>query len=181
MAGIEVEIAAQALSCREVEDGLDAFTAEVVEYAQSIAPEFGDLPPHRVAPAEGEPGDYKESIHAEHLGVGARRVISRDDPIAFWVEMGTRHMPEYAVFAKTAEHFGGTAPEVGGAGVAHAQSHLREAITRLEELHAGGAAAHEIAAQKARVRMARQQRSAEFKAAAPKRSRRRGKSGRGRR
>lgn len=166
MAGeIEAILAAagEALTSIEVNRGLDHFAGEVAEYAQSIAPVFGDLPPKRDAPPEGEPGEFRDSIHVEHPRPGVRRVISRDDPIALWAEMGTQHMPEYAVFSRTAEHFGGTAPVIGDDGVMHAQSHLRKALTRLAELHAAGAGADEIAVQQTRVRMARQQRSAEFR------------------
>ncbi|KLO31585.1 hypothetical protein ABW16_01755 [Mycolicibacter heraklionensis] len=187
MAGeIEAILAAAgaALTAREVEDGLDHFAGEVCEYARSIAPVFGDRPPKRDAPPFDEPGGFRDSIHVEHPRRGVRRVISRLDPLALWQELGTIHMPEYAVFSRTAEHFGGTAPVIGDDGVMHAQSHLRKALVRLAELHAAGAGADEIAVQQTRVRMARQQRSAEFRRGQNERRRSRraaGRPGKGRR
>lgn len=78
---------------------LRAVAEDAAEYARSIAPV--------------DEGDYKKSIHTEDLddvnGLPARRVIA-DDYKAIWIEYGTKEpgpTPEFAVFAKTADHFGG--------------------------------------------------------------------------
>ena len=168
---IETEIAA-ALGSGAIERHLDKFAREVAEYAKSIAPVFGDRAPRRSAPADGEPGDYRDSIHVENRGVGKRRVIA-DDFKAIWIEVGTTHMPEYAVFEKTAQHFGGSGV-VFSEGIEHARHHLREALRDLAELRLAGAGDSAIAAAQERVRQGRIRRSAEFKAArGPRRRRRR--------
>lgn len=58
-------------------------------------------------------GDYKKSIHTEDLddvnGLPARRIIATDHK-AIWIEYGTGQpapTPEFAVFAKMADHFDG--------------------------------------------------------------------------
>lgn len=187
MAGeIEAILAAagEALTLREVEEGLDRMGDDVCEYAQSIAPVFGDLPPKRDSPPFDEPGGFRDSIHVEKPHAGVRRIISRLDPLALWAELGTIHMPEYATFSKTAEHFGGTPPEIGGAGVMHAQANLRGELVKLGQLRESGADGELISAQLQRVRSARVQRSAEFKDAQNTRRRARraaGRPGRGRR
>lgn len=172
---IEAEIAAQFAGAVEVEHAVEKFAHKVAEYAKSLAPVFGDLPPRRGEPAHGEPGDYRDSIKVEHppraTAVPTRRVISRDFKAA-WIELGTRHMPEYAVFAKTAAYFGGTGPTIDE-GVEHAQGHLRRELETLAKLRAGHAGTmHEaiaksksIAEQKRAVDQARMTRSAAFKAA----------------
>lgn len=171
---IEAEIAA-ALHAVEIEHELDKFCDKVIEYAKGIAPVFGDLPPKRDEPGIGEPEDYKNSIRQlpGHRKPGHRRVGS-DDPKAIWIEVGTRHMPEYAVFSKTAKYFGGTGPIIDE-GVQQAQSKLRSELEKLEKLGAEGAALHHIEAQRRAVNQARQARSSAFKAA-----RGRGRRGRSR-
>lgn len=162
---IEAELAAQFVGAAEVHVALDKFAHEVAEYAKSIAPVFGDRPPHRDAPKHGAEGDYRDSIHVEPVRVGAltRRVITRDFK-AIWIELGSSKMPEYAVFAKTAAYFGGTGPVIDE-GVQAAQGTLREELEKYAKLTAVGAAAEEIAAQGHAVSRARYARSAAFRAA----------------
>ena len=168
---LEGEILAQFAGNVEVEHHLDHFAQKVADYAKGLAPVFGDKPPKRNEPGIGDAGDYKESIQVErHHGPGKRRVISRD-PKAIWIELGTVHMPEYAVFAKTAAYFGGTGPVIEQ-GIVTAQGKLREELENLAKLTATGAAAHEISAAEGAVRSARQARSAAFKAARGPRRRR---------
>lgn len=170
---IEDEISA-GLHAVEIEHELDRFCDKVINYAKDLAPVFGDLPPKRDEPGIGDPEDYKNSIRQlpGHRKPGHRRVGS-DDPKAIWIEVGTRHMPEHAVFTKTAKYFGGTGPIIDE-GVQHAQSNLRSELEKLEKLGAEGAATHQIAAQRRAVDQARAARSSAFKAA-------RGRRGRGRR
>lgn len=171
---IESEIAAQFAGAAEVKLGVDKLAHEVADYAKSIAPVFGDQPPKRGEPGVGEPGDYKESIGVEAAPgakTPARRVISRD-PKAIWVELGSRHMPEYAVFAKTAAHFGGTGPVIEE-GVDYAQGRLRGELKKLAEMTAAGASDAGLAAQRSAVDQARLGRSAAFRAARGPRRRRR--------
>jgi hypothetical protein len=171
---IEAEILAQMAVSTEVQHGLDELSGEVRDYAKSIAPVFGDRPPHRDAPPKGSEGDFRDSIQVEKVAgeLDVRRVISRDDPMAVWQELGTRHMPEYAVFAKAAAMFGGSGPVVDE-GVQHAQHKLRHELEKLAKLRAGVAGtmaeaverATSISAQKHAVDRARLARSAAFKAA----------------
>jgi hypothetical protein len=157
----------------------DHLAGEVRDYAKSLAPVFGDLPPHRGSPPHGAPGDYKDSIKVvshptEPLG---RRVISNDFK-ALWIEVGSRHMPEYAVFTKTAKYFGGT-PPILSAGVQDAQHHLRGELEKLGKLmatsavglKAGIAKAEAIAKQRRIVESARTARSQAFNAARSPRKR----------
>lgn len=161
----------------EAELALDEFCPQVVEYAKSLAPVFDSERDRRQTPGIGDPEDYKNSIKTTPVGPGHRRVGS-DDPKAVWVELGSRHMPEYAVFAKTAKYFGGTGPvvvSVGGhdEGIEKAQHHLRGELERLEKLVATGAAVHQIKAQRLAVNQARVARSAAFNANRPRRRGRR--------
>ncbi|OIN79765.1 hypothetical protein [Mycobacterium malmoense] len=155
----------------EIEGALDEFAHEVADHAKSLAPEFDAERDRRSEPGIGDPGDFKNSIKVETTGKpGRRRVISRD-PKAIWAEMGSVHMPEYAVFAKTAAYFGGTGPVIEE-GVQRAQSRLRTEVEKLAKLTAEGAGIHKLSAQAARVTQARIDRSAAFKAARPRRRRR---------
>ncbi|ORA40903.1 hypothetical protein BST20_01780 [Mycobacterium branderi] len=164
----------------EVEAALDHLAHEVCEQVKSETPVFGDLPPHRDAPAEGEPGDARNAVHVEPLPDGGRRVISRDKK-AVWIEIGTRHMPEYAPFTKAAAMFGAEGgpsfsssgrDSMADEGVAREHERLRGELENLAKLTATGAAAHHIAAARRSVEQARTARSAAFKAARPRRGRR---------
>jgi hypothetical protein len=151
----------------------DHLANEVRDYAKGLAPVFGDRDPRRGSPAHGEPEDYKNSIKVtahptEPLG---RRVISTDFK-ALWIEVGNRHMPEYAVFTKTAAYFGGT-PPILNEGVRDAQHHLRGELEKLAKLSAMSAVGLKSGIEKSRalteqkhaVNRARNARSAAFKAA----------------
>ena len=175
---IESEIAA-GLHSFEVERELDKLAERVAEYARGIAPVFGDHDPRRGEPGDGQAtGAYRDSIEVTPNGPGRRRVGS-DDIKAVWIEVGTRHMPEYAVFTKTGAHFGDTRGPIIDEGVRRAQHALRGELAKLAELRAAGAlgtAEHAalIGSQRARVEAARQARSSAFKAArGPRRHRRR--------
>ncbi|PIJ36737.1 hypothetical protein BMW24_003475 [Mycobacterium heckeshornense] len=175
---IEDEIAA-GLASAEVQAALDELAREVCDQVKALTPVFGDRPPHRAAPAEGEIGDARNAVHVEPLPDGGRRVISRDKK-AVWIEIGTRHMPEYAPFTKAAAMFGAEGgpsfsasgrDSMSDEGVAHAHAHLRGELERFAKLSAEGAAAHEIAAAARSVQQARIARSAAFKAARGRRGR----------
>lgn len=172
--GIEAEIAA-GLHAVEIEHELDKFADKVRDYARDLAPVFGETgrDDRRDAPPEGAPGDFRDSIKASTTGKPGHRRVGSNSPIALWQEVGTRHFPEDAIFAKTAKHFGGTGPIIDE-GVQHAQGKLRGELERLEKLTAVGVGAHHIAAQRRAVERARQARSAAFKAARG-RGRRRGR------
>jgi hypothetical protein len=182
---IQAELLGQMVGATEVTDGLDKLAKDVCEAARSIAPVFGDLPPHRGAPAEGDVGEYRDSIHVEdvHGHPDVRRVISRDKK-AIWIETGTRHMPEYAVFTRAAALFGAEGgpsfsasgrDSMADEGVHHAHHKLRDELETLAKMKATDVAAHHISAQRGVVNQARIARSAAFKAARP-RSRGRGRS-----
>lgn len=67
-------------------------------YAQSIAP---------VDTVDGDPGVYRDSIHVEEDGEGARIVADATNQagigIAAWVEVGDSKTPPHHVLAKTGE------------------------------------------------------------------------------
>lgn len=64
---------------------------QAVEYAKSIAPV--------------DTGAYRDSIKVERRGSKVRVVWK--DYKSHWIEYGTEDTPEYAIRAKTIEHFGG--------------------------------------------------------------------------
>ena len=162
----------------EAELALDEFCLKVVDYAKGLAPVFDSERDRRATPGIGDPEDYKNSIEQfPRVGPGHRRVGS-EDPKAVWVELGSKHMPEYAVFAKTGAYFGSTtAPvvSVGGhdEGIEHAQHHLRGELETLAKLRATGAGYQAIRAQRIAVAQARTARSAAFNANRPRRRGRR--------
>lgn len=177
MRGPEVMIAAEKLA------------KEVVEYAQGIAPVFGDKDPHRNTPPHGDPEDYKNSIRALAPRIEGDTVIvsvETNDYKAWWIEYGSRHMPEYAVFSRTAEHFGGTGPDMASEQVSTAHGILRAALQDLalaralpgHNEHLGFQKAAAIGKAKQAVEQARSGRSAASRAAARNS---RGRGGRGRR
>lgn len=182
---VEDEILAQMVGAAEITDGLDKLAHDVCEAARGMAPLFGDLPPHRTHPEEGDVGEYRDSIHVEdvHGHPDTRRVISRDKK-AIWIEIGTKHMPEYAVFTRAAKLFGAEGgpsfsasgrDSMSDEGVHHAHQHLRDELETLAKMKATDVAAHHIAAQRGVINQARIARSAAFNAARP-RSRGRGRS-----
>lgn len=91
----------------KVAAGVQAKAAKVQEFWKSVAPVFGDRPPHRSAPAYGAPGDYRGSIHVTDKGgdEGPRARVGASDFKAKWIEFGTKHMPEYAPKAKVLAKF----------------------------------------------------------------------------
>jgi meiotically up-regulated gene 157 (Mug157) protein len=91
----------------KVAAAVQAKAEKVKDYWQSIAPVFGDKPPHRSAPSYGSPGDYKDSVHVSDAGSDgeARSRVGTGDFKAKWIEYGTAHMPPYAPLAKTKARF----------------------------------------------------------------------------
>lgn len=177
---IESEIALGAKSA-EVRHELRELANKVCEQVKAETPVFGEMgrDEHRTDPPEGKPGDARDAVQVEPHG-DAFRVISRDKK-AVWIEIGTRHMPEYAPFSKAAAMFGAKGgpsfsadgrDSLGEHGVAKAHEHLRGELETLAKLKITGAAAHEIAAARTSVAQARIARSAAFKAARPRRGRR---------
>lgn len=75
---------------------------EVQNYWKSIAPVFGDKPPHRKEPKSGEPGDYRDSIIVKNAGDGkeVRWRVLPTDLKRKWIEFGTKNMPEEALVPK---------------------------------------------------------------------------------
>lgn len=164
----------------EAEAELARFAHEVCEHAQSLAPVFGETghDEKRDAPPHGEPEDYKNSIKAVPFRPGHWHVGS-DDYKAIWIEFGSVHMPEYAVFAKTAAYYGGTGPVVDE-GVMQAHHKLRLAVETLAKLAAAeglkeprseramslqGSTSHELAEAQENARQARMARSSAFRVA----------------
>lgn len=160
--------------------GVEELAHRIEESLKDKAQVFGDRPPKRQGPPDPE-HPFKESIHTELIrtkdGMPAARVGS-DSPIAMWQEIGTKHFPEDAIFAKTAAEFGDTTGPVMSEEVAQAHGKLREALETLATLKAQGAAAEHIARATKAVAAARQARTSAFKAARGGRRRggRRGRS-----
>ena len=167
-----MEIAAGMAGAVELEHHLDKFAEQIRDEIRELTPEFGDKPPKRSGPGIGEPGDAKSAVRVGPIKSPGRRRVESNDPKAIWIELGSRHMPEYAPFAKVASIHGGTGPVIDE-GVGHAQSRLREEIEKLEKMTAEGATAAAIAGQRSAVSRARGERSAAFTAA--RRGRRRGR------
>jgi hypothetical protein len=95
------------MKSKTVKDGVDAKAKAVAEYWKSVSPVFGDKPPHRAAPAHGQPGDYRDSIIVKDISddAGAADRVKPTDFKAKWIEFGNAHMPEYAPMAKTKARF----------------------------------------------------------------------------
>lgn len=158
----------------------DHLAERVADEVKSHTPVFGDRNPRRGSPAYGEPGDARKAIKVEAHPTEplARRVISRDFK-AIWIEVGTKHMPEYAPFTKAAKLFGGTGPII--AAVADAQHNLRgelEKLAKLSAFHAVGlkagiAKSTAIQRQREAVHAARQARTQAFNASRQRGPRRR--------
>ncbi|TDH48492.1 hypothetical protein E2F47_23535 [Mycobacterium eburneum] len=105
--GISIGRAARS---KRVIRALERKANKCADYWRSIAPVFGDLPPKRAAPPEGEAGDYKAAVAVKRIDNGDGSVRFRvydSDPKAHWIEYGTAHMPEYAPAAKTKAKFRG--------------------------------------------------------------------------
>jgi hypothetical protein len=95
------------MKSKTVKDGVNAKAKAVQDFTKSISPVFGDKPPHRAAPAHGQPGDYRDSIIVQDISddAGAAARVKPTDFKAKWIEFGNAHMPEYAVFAKVKARF----------------------------------------------------------------------------
>ena len=183
---IEREIMSKMMASEEVHHKLDAVVKEAQRKAKELAPVFGDLPPRRESPPNGgSPGDYRDSIVIENVKgkPHVRRLISRDYK-AIWIEIGTRHMPEYAVFtniasmygAKSGPHFtndGGGPVSMHDENVGRKHDSLREAIKTMETMMENGAKGKALDSIRNKINTIRNQRSAAFRAAAPRRRRRR--------
>lgn len=105
--GISIGRAARS---KRVIRALERKATKAQAYWQSIAPVFGDLPPKRPAPPEGDVGDYKAAVKIKKItnpDGSVRFRVYDDDPKAHWVEWGNAHMPEYAPAAKTIAAFKG--------------------------------------------------------------------------
>lgn len=172
---VAAEILGKLAGSAEIERHLDKFAHEIADEIRDLTPEFGDLDPKRGDPPHGEPGDAKAAITVEPSPRGflARRVISRDYK-ALWIELGSRHMPEYAPFAKVAAMHGGTGPDFTEE-IHQAQHKLRGEVEKLAKMLATDATAKAIAEQRREVDRARMGRSAAFKAARGYRRRRPGR------
>lgn len=171
---IEADILAQMARSVEVDEALDRLAHQIADEIRDLTPEFGNLPPKRSQPSIGAAGDAKAAIKVEYVASAkkpTRRVISRDFK-AIWIEMGSRHMPEYAPFGKVAAMHGGTGP-VLDEGIQRAQHQLRNELERLAKMGAEGASVESIAQQRLAVDRARQARSSAFTAARRSRGRRR--------
>jgi len=144
--GISPEAVAEAFNDPEIHKEVQRLAEQLRDAVQSHAPVFTGKPiDRRDEPAQGEIGEYRDSIHVEWVttsdsdGLPVARVISKDMKAA-WIEFGSAHMPEYAPFTKAAEEFGGTGPQYDGA-AGHAQAKFREAKEELE--HARREGSHE--------------------------------------
>lgn len=166
--GIEAEIEAQFAGSLEVEHHLDKFAEQIRDEIKDIAPVFDAERDRRSTPGIGDPEDYKDSIQVSGIKSPRKRRVESNDPKAVWIELGSKHMPEYAPFGKVAAMHGGTGPVIDE-GVRHAQSKLREELEKMAKLAATGATAEAIAEQRREVARARTGRSAAFNAARPRR------------
>ena len=105
--GISAEQIDKIMHSQKVHNAVDAKAKMVQEYWKSIAPVFGDKPPHRDAPKYGEPGAYRDSITVVDMTDedGFRDRVKPTDFKAKWIEFGNAHMPEYAPMAKVKARF----------------------------------------------------------------------------
>lgn len=148
---------------------------EVADFVRELTPEFDPGKSGRSEPGIGQPGDAKAAIHVVPLvdetwrAREGFRVISQD-PKVFWIEFGSRHMPEYAPFQQAITHFhgeGGPGVIPGGVLASHkimrAQADVRTARFRQAmAIHVGTGA--RIKSTTADLRRAEYVRSREFKA-----------------
>ena len=190
---IENEIIRKMMASQDVHHKLNAVVKEAQEYAKSIAPVFTKERGRREAPPWDSPhlnepgtaGDYKNSIVIEYVKgkPHVRRLISRDYK-AVWIEIGTRHMPEYGVLTKVARKYGSnTGPSFASGdgervsmhdeGVKRKHESLREHLEGLDKMIAAGESKAVIEHMRNKIDRLRNERSAAFKAAEPRRRRRR--------
>lgn len=105
--GISVEQLDKVMKGKKVKAAVDAKAQEVQTYWKSIAPVFGDRPPHRSAPPWGKPGSYQNSIVVKDTSdsAGASARVAALDWKARMIEFGNAHMPAYAPMAKAKAKF----------------------------------------------------------------------------
>jgi len=194
---VEHELMRKMMASGEIEHHVEHVAHEAQHFAKELAneidsppsaPVFGETesrPPKRKKPPIGEIGDYKNSIVVERIKgkPNMRRLISRDYK-AIWIEIGTRHMPEFAIFTKTARHFGSkTGPHFTNEGGGRTSMHdelvkkkhdlLRGALDDLKGLILEEAPLSIINSQRNKIDRLRNERSAAFRAAQPRSRRRR--------
>lgn len=92
---IEEQEIQEALKSEEVHDAKVKLAAEAAEYARSISPVGGEHDPH--------PGRYRDSIVVKEEDEEVS--VEFADPTANLIEYGSINNREYAVRARTAEHF----------------------------------------------------------------------------
>lgn len=100
----------------EIQEKVNEIAVDAAEYARSIAPVYAG--PER---ADRIPGHYRDSIHAEEKELKtmpAAMVVTRAS-YANIIEFGSKNTPEFGVFAKTADHYGGTVSHVSGKSSGH--------------------------------------------------------------
>ena len=98
------------MSSERVHKAVDAKAKVVQDYWKSVSPVFGDRPPHRAAPAHGQPGDYRDSIVVVDKSDenGFRDRVKPTDFKAKWIEFGTKHQKPVAPMAKVKAKFRGS-------------------------------------------------------------------------
>lgn len=106
--GISAGQVDKVMKSAKVKDAVDKKAHVVQAYWQSVAPVFGDKPPHRAAPKSGQPGAYRDSITAIDMSDenGARYRVKPTDWKSRIIEFGKPpHMPTYAPMSKVKAKF----------------------------------------------------------------------------
>lgn len=105
--GLSAKQIDKVMHSKKVHEAVDKKAAAVQAYWKSVAPVFGDKPPHRESPAYGQAGAYRDSITVTDMSDtdGFRDRVKPTDFKAKWIEFGTAHMPEYAPMAKVKARF----------------------------------------------------------------------------
>ena len=83
-------------------DFISEESAEILQYKMAVAEQAAEYA-RSIAPVDT--GAYRDSIKVERRGSKVRVVWK--DYKSHWIEYGSEHNPEYAVRAKTIEHFNG--------------------------------------------------------------------------
>lgn len=175
---IEIDLEEGMNNDPEILKALRELAEKVCQDAKDLAPVFGETghDEHRKTPPHDDPGAYRDSIKVVPIKDPHVLRVQTNDFKAIWIEMGSKHMPEYAVFAKAAALNGGTGPDFA-AEIQGAQENLRGELEKLSKMHAEGAAAERISEQEQAVERARTARSVAFKqATARTKANRRGRS-----
>lgn len=105
--GVKADQLDKIMKSQKVHDAVAKKAVVVQDYWKSVSPVFGDKPPHRQAPAYGQPGAYRDSITVTDMtdSNGFRERVKPTDFKAKWVEFGSAHMPKYAPMAKVKAKF----------------------------------------------------------------------------